>query len=99
MDWPKYLRVSVLTLVWSGVCGGCHSREVVRFESHPTQPVLLVETVEKRNYLVTATAERVFWRCPERGGAVVCERECGGGTGYACPSGVFFSNGLADEVR
>jgi hypothetical protein len=78
---------------------GCHSRDLVRFESHPTQPVLLAETLEKRNYVLTATAERAFWTCSERGSSLVCERRCGGSTGYACPTALFFSNGVAPNVR
>ena len=45
-----------------------------------------------------ASAERVFWICSERGNALVCERQCGGSTGYACPRDFFFSNGIAPNV-
>ena len=90
-------RTSVLALFVT--CAGCHSREVLRLDVHPTHSVVLVQTLEKRNYLVTATAERAIWICPERDGVLVCRRQCGGETGYSCDSNLFFSNGFADDVR
>jgi hypothetical protein len=90
-------RALALGAVLGGL--GCHSRDLVRFESHPTSPVIVAETLEKRNYVVTATAERVFWMCSPQDDALVCERRCGGDTGNSCPSDFFFSNGVAPNVR
>jgi len=90
-------RWSIMALLTA--CAGCHSREVLRLDRHPTHSVLLVQTLEKRNYLVTATAERAVWVCPEQNGVFVCRRQCGDDTGYSCHSDLFFSNGTANDVR
>jgi hypothetical protein len=95
----KPVGVWMVALSVAAGSAGCHSRDLVRFQSHPTQSVVLAETLEKRNYLLTATAERAFWTCSEQAHALVCKRRCGGDTGYACPTALFFSNGVAPNVR
>ena len=99
MKKSKHAPIVVALLAAAAVTVGCHSRGLVRFDSHPTRKVVLVETVERYNYVVAATAERVFWACFEEQDSLICEKRCGADTGYRCPTGFFFSNGVAPNLR
>lgn len=81
------------------VAAGCHSRSVVQIHDPSEQEVVLIETLERTNYLVSATSEHVFWECTERQDSLVCERQCGDGTQYRCPSDFRLHHASATEAH
>ncbi len=64
---------------------GCLNRRLVRIQDHPTQPVLLMETIDTTMLLFPIAREHVFWQCAEGGNQLTCQRACGGETEFQCP--------------
>jgi hypothetical protein len=97
----RYEQAMIPLVLWLAALatGGCHSRSIVRFDSHPTRRVVLVETVERSNYALAAAAKRTFWACVEADDSLICERRCGSDTKFQCPTGYYFSNGVAPNLR
>lgn len=78
---------------------GCHSRSSVRFSNDGPAGVVMVETVERQNFLVSNTVERAFWVCVEGKEAYRCTMRCGPGTEYRCPRGLFLHHQVAPRLR
>jgi len=64
---------------------GCLNRRLVRIQDHPTQPVLLMQTIDTTVFLLPIHVEHVFWQCAEGGNQLTCQRACGGATEFECP--------------
>jgi hypothetical protein len=93
--------MAAMALLVSSILGGCvTTRKITRLDEHPTQPVLLLETLD-RTYLLGApiSASQVFWQCVERNGALACQRQCGGDREFACPTLTQTSGGATSNVR
>lgn len=70
----------------SALSTGCLNRRLVRIQDHPSQPVLLMETLDTTMFLAfPINREHVFWQCAEAGNQLTCTRACGGATEFECP--------------
>ena len=76
---------------------GCFSRQLVNFQTHPEKNTLLMETFEKRDYLVWSKVEHVYWSCAESGNSLECQRRCGGKTDLVCPATAIFANSASSN--
>jgi hypothetical protein len=78
---------------------GCFSRQLIRFGTHAEKPVVLLETVDRHNYLFWATQEHIFWSCAEANSELRCERRCGGNTDLQCPKISVFNDSVGTNTR
>lgn len=87
-------------LVSNALTGCAFHRKITRLDEHPTQPVLLLETLDRTYFLGTPIqAQHVFWQCVERNGALACQRQCDGDREFSCPTITQTSGGATSNVR
>jgi hypothetical protein len=89
----------VLLLLASLLMSGClWNRSMLRFGDHPTQPGVIVKTMDEYFYLFYFDTHVQYWQCAETDAALNCTRTCRtDGTGIACSSDSLMSTG--PEVR
>ena len=78
---------------------GCFNRQLVRFETHPSKQVVLMETLDTHDYWLWSDHEHVFWSCAESGDKLNCSRRCGKDSGLDCPAVEIFSNQVGSNTR
>ena len=78
---------------------GCFNRQLVRFETHPTKQVVLMETLDTHDYWLWSDHEHVFWSCAQSADSLDCSRRCGGSADLACPAAQIFSSEVGTNVR
>ncbi len=99
------MRAFVKPLLWTLTAlvgfttSGCLSRQMLGFQTHPTEQTVLMETFDTRNYLVWQKHEHVYWSCSEADNALQCVRRCGGKSDLVCPTFSIFANSGGTNVR
>ncbi len=83
--------LSMLALLAGFTTSGCLSRQLVSFQTHPSQDTLLMETFDTRSYLVWSKYEHVHWSCSETDNKLQCVRRCGGKSDLVCPATSIFA--------
>ena len=101
MKGSKLGLVAALGLLVASSISGCSlQRKITRLDEHPTQPVLLLETMDRTYFLAwPVSASHVFWQCVERNGALACQRQCDGDREFSCPTVTQTSGGATSNVR
>lgn len=80
------LVVAVLAVSTLGL-SGCISRSLASIESHPTQPVMLVDTITTKTFIgIPISVKREFWACDESGSDLICTVKCDGDNDIVCPA-------------
>jgi hypothetical protein len=94
-------RIAILGVLLGTVCTltGCFNRQLVRFETHPSKQVVLMETLDTHDYWLWSDHQHVFWSCAEQSDTLDCKRRCGGGSDLACPAAQIFTNTVGTNVR
>lgn len=90
----SFVLVSI-TLLGSG----CFNRQLLRFRSHETKPVILMETIDSTSYVFWRDDEHVFWSCAEANDTLECTRRCGKGSDLDCPAVSIFTDGVGTNTR
>lgn len=84
---PRRASMALAALALSSLLGGCMQRRLLRMQDHPSQPVLMLETLDTHTLLFAPISrEHVFWQCAETGNQLTCTRACGGANPYSCPA-------------
>ena len=95
------MRHLILVSLSSLVLGAsaCTTYQIRSAESHPTMPLVKLETLKTTNMFFWASVEHQFWMCQDAGDDLVCERSCGGGQDLECPMSTFGDNAMTSNTR
>jgi hypothetical protein len=65
---------------------GCVTWRAVDVTDHTHENVTVLQLVKHSKFLWYSSAEHVFFACSDKGKELDCQRMCGGGTDFDCPS-------------
>ena len=81
----RMLSMAALVLLSLGL-SGCFNRQLLRFRTHESKEVVLMESLDSTDYWLWTDHEHVFWTCAESGDHLSCTRRCGGDNELVCPA-------------
>lgn len=87
----RMLSLAAAVLLSLGL-SGCFNRQLLRFRTHESKEVVLMESLDSTSYWLWVDHQHVFWTCAETGDHLSCTRRCGGDTDLACPAVVMMDD-------